>query len=153
MKITKKVWSRKGHCPSCGVTTGSKHSKSCQLDYSQLEKYKNKNNQTVKTRLFGEAIEKSFQGLTKYNDMKTKLMIAVYTSHNFEIFPSLNKAYNYIDKDHSRKGFIKRGFIADFNKERIFYEKDLKGWSYEDTSDLFVNGIEISFKSLNKINI
>jgi hypothetical protein len=31
-----KVWSRKGICPGCGVTCGSKHSKNC--DYFYLAK-------------------------------------------------------------------------------------------------------------------
>lgn len=30
---TPKVWSRKGRCPSCRVSTGSKHAKKCKFDY------------------------------------------------------------------------------------------------------------------------
>jgi len=30
-----KKWGKKGTCPSCGVGTGSKHSKGCTFDYNQ----------------------------------------------------------------------------------------------------------------------
>jgi len=28
-----KAWTRKGECPSCNVSTGSRHGKSCTFDY------------------------------------------------------------------------------------------------------------------------
>lgn len=32
-KLKPKRWSRKGQCPSCGVSGGSRHSKNCDFNY------------------------------------------------------------------------------------------------------------------------
>jgi len=39
-----KVWSRKGKCPSCNVSTGSRHRKQCTFIYDKFSKIKKDKN-------------------------------------------------------------------------------------------------------------
>lgn len=40
-------WSRKGHCPSCNVATGSRHSKECTINYNNLTTFNSVKKETA----------------------------------------------------------------------------------------------------------
>lgn len=53
MGLKRRVYSRKGHCPICQVSTGSRHRSSCRWAYVPMPHSKQKGATTFKQRLLG----------------------------------------------------------------------------------------------------
>ncbi len=68
-----KVWSRKGRCPSCGVSGGSKHSESCTFDYSDSKKAKTTFSAIGMAAMMGDVFGKTKK---EKNDWKTRMLKA-----------------------------------------------------------------------------
>lgn len=72
---------------------------------------------------------------------KTKLMIAVETETSYEIFDNILEAISFAKKEK-----VKNAFVADFNTDRLFKEKNGE-WNYEDFADTYNGRKDIELNS------